>query len=123
MPEERRERRPAPLDAAAAWRAVAQDAPGASGLVGGAGEGQLSQRPVLSPAGARAKKAIVAVAASMLTAIHVMLARGVAYRDLGADHFERTNKERLAARLLRTLKQLGYTVALTPMNPTAPVPC
>jgi transposase len=37
-----------------------------------------------------AKKAIVAVAASMLTAIHVMLARGVAYRDLGADHFERT---------------------------------
>src|SRR4051794_30876117 len=37
-----------------------------------------------------AKTAIVAVAASMLTAIHVMLARGVAYRDLGADHFERT---------------------------------
>ncbi|MFL4999819.1 MAG: IS110 family transposase [Xanthobacteraceae bacterium] len=70
-----------------------------------------------------AKKAIVAVAASMLTAIHVMLARGVAYRDLGADHFERTNKERLAARLMRTLKQLGYTVALTPMNPTGPVPC
>src|SRR3954453_23994272 len=34
-----------------------------------------------------AKKAIVAVAASMLTAIHVMLARGVAYRDLGAHHF------------------------------------
>src|SRR3954462_12899612 len=70
-----------------------------------------------------AKTAIVAVAASMLTAIHVMLARGVAYRDLGADHFERTNKERLAARLMRTLKQLGYTVALTPMNPTGPVPC
>jgi transposase len=66
-----------------------------------------------------AKKAIVAVAASMLTAIHVMLARGVAYRDLGADHFERTNKERLAARLMRTLKQLGYTVALTPMNPAS----
>jgi transposase len=70
-----------------------------------------------------AKKAIVAVAASMLTAIHVMLARGVAYRDLGADHFERTNKERLAARLTRTLKQLGYTVALTPMNPSEVVPC
>src|SRR3954470_15364771 len=69
-----------------------------------------------------AKKAIVAVAASMLTAIHVMLARGVAFRALGADHFERTNKEPLAARLMRTLKQLGYTVALTPMNPTGPVP-
>jgi transposase len=70
-----------------------------------------------------AKKAIVGVAASMLTAIHVMLDRGVAYRDLGANHFERTNKERLAARLTRTLKQLGYTVALTPMNLSEPVPC
>ena len=69
-----------------------------------------------------AKKAIVAVAASLLTAIHVILARGVAYRDLGADHFERTNKERLAARLMRNLKKLGYTVALTPMNPSGPVP-
>src|SRR3954453_8983281 len=45
-------RRSTRLRHAAAWRAVAQDAPGASGLVGGAGEGQLSQRPVLSPAGA-----------------------------------------------------------------------
>jgi transposase len=67
-------------------------------------------------------KAIVAVAASMLTANHVMLVRGVAYRDLGADHFERINKERLAARLRRNLKQLGYTVALTPINPSNPVP-
>src|SRR3954467_12771202 len=32
---------------------------------------------------------------------------GVAYRDLGADPCERPNKERLAARLMRTLKQLG----------------
>ena len=74
-----------------------------------------------------AKKAIVAVivavAASMLAALHVRLARGVAYRDLGADHFEPTNKERLAARFMRNLKQRGYTVALTPMNPSGPVPC
>ena len=52
-----------------------------------------------------------------------MLARGVAYRDLGANHFERTNKERLAARLTRTPKQLCYTVALTPMNLSELVPC
>ncbi len=38
------------------------------------------------------KKAIVAVAASMLTAIYAMLQRGIAYRDLGADHFEPIQK-------------------------------
>src|SRR4051794_8904966 len=70
-----------------------------------------------------AKTAIVAVAAALLTALHAILPPGVPHRDLGAAHFERAHKERLAARLMRTLKQLGYTVALTPMNPTGPVPC
>jgi transposase len=70
-----------------------------------------------------AKKAIVAVAASMLSAIHVMLTRRVAYKDLGADHFERVNKERLAARLTRKLRQIGYDVALTPTAPRVSVPC
>ena len=59
------------------------------------------------------KKAIVAVAASMLTAIHVMLQRGITYRDLGADHFERVQKDRLARRLTQKLQQLGFDVALT----------
>jgi transposase len=59
------------------------------------------------------KKAIVAVAASMLTAIHVMLQRGITYRDLGADHFDRVQKDRLAQRLTRKLQQLGFEVALT----------
>jgi transposase len=71
-----------------------------------------------------AKKAIGAVAASMLATIHVMLARAIPYKDLGADHFERTNKQRIAARLAKKLKQLGYDVAITPAAPTrAPVPC
>jgi transposase len=59
------------------------------------------------------KKAIVAVAASMLTAIHVMLDRSLPYQDLGADHFERVHKNRLAARLTKKLHQLGFDVALT----------
>src|SRR3954469_10129805 len=59
------------------------------------------------------KKAIVAVAASMLTAIHVMLQRGITYRDLGADHFDRVQKDRLAQRLIKKLQQLGLDVALT----------
>lgn len=63
------------------------------------------------------KKAIVAVAASMLTAIHVMLSRGLDFRDLGADHFERTTKQRLAAHLTKKLRQLGYDVTLTQTVP------
>jgi transposase len=60
-----------------------------------------------------ARKAIVAVAAAMLTAIYFMLKRGVAYRDLGPDHFQRTERSRLAARLTRKLGELGFDVTLT----------
>ena len=35
------------------------------------------------------RKAIMAVAAAILTAVYWMLRRGVAYTDLGADHFNR----------------------------------
>ena len=41
-----------------------------------------------------AKKAIVAVAASMLTAIYHMLKNGTMYEDLGYNHFDRHAKER-----------------------------
>lgn len=40
------------------------------------------------------KKAILAVAASMLAATYVMLRDGVEYRDLGPDHFARHDKSR-----------------------------
>jgi transposase len=58
------------------------------------------------------RKAIVAVAASILTAVYWMLRRGVAYQDLGADHFERTNRTRVAARLAHKLRELGFDVTL-----------
>ena len=38
------------------------------------------------------KKAILAVAASMLTATYHMLQRGVPYRELGATHFDRRDQ-------------------------------
>jgi hypothetical protein len=41
------------------------------------------------------KKAIVAVAASMLTAAYSMLRDDVPYRDLSADHFDRRDKAKL----------------------------
>lgn len=56
------------------------------------------------------KKAIVAVAASMLTAAYYMLRDGVVYTDLGPDYFTRADKERLTNRLLRRLRDLGVTV-------------
>ena len=58
------------------------------------------------------RKAIVAVAASILTAVYWMLRRGVAYQDLGADHFERSNRTRVAARLAHKLEELGFDVTL-----------
>ena len=59
------------------------------------------------------RKAIVAVAAAMLTAIYHMLKRGAAYHDLGPDHFQRIERSRLAARLARKLGELGFDVTLT----------
>ena len=60
------------------------------------------------------KKAIIAVAASMLTAASHMLRNGTDYHDLGGTHFDQRAKHRVTAALVRRLGQLGYTVALTP---------
>jgi transposase len=60
-----------------------------------------------------AKKAILAVAASMLTAIWHMLKNGVEYRDLGADHFSRRDRSKAILRLVRRLNDLGCDVQLT----------
>ena len=60
------------------------------------------------------KKAIVAVAASMLTAAYHMLKDGADYRDLGPDHFDRRDKSKLAKRLVRRLEDLGLTVEVRP---------
>ena len=57
-----------------------------------------------------AKKAILAVASSMLTAAYFMLRDGVEYHDLGSRHFEQRDKEQLAKRLLQRLRDLGVAV-------------
>jgi transposase len=58
------------------------------------------------------KKAIVAVAASMLTAVYHMMTRGQPYKDLGADHFDKLNTHKRAQRLMRRLRDRGYDVEL-----------
>jgi transposase len=61
-----------------------------------------------------AKKAIGAVAASMLTAAYHMIATGTFYRDLGADHFDRRTKPGQINRLIAKLRNLGYEVEVKP---------
>ena len=59
------------------------------------------------------RKAIMAVASSMLTSIYWMLRRGTDYQDLGADHFDKRERQRYVTRLTRKLADLGFDVALT----------
>jgi transposase len=66
-----------------------------------------------------AKKAICAVAASMLTAIYHMLKDGVAHRDLGANHFDQRSTHFKAKRLVAQLTKLGFDVVLQPLEKAA----
>jgi|SRR5688572_14651286 len=56
------------------------------------------------------KKAILAVAASMLTAVYYMFRDGVEFHDLGADYFAHHDKDQITKRLLRRLRDLGVEV-------------
>ncbi len=59
------------------------------------------------------KKAICAVAASILTAAYHMLRDGTFYQDLGADHFNRASPDDRAKRLARQIAKLGFNCVLT----------
>ena len=87
---ERRKRRETPIQPHAERRSLAQDRPDPVRLGRGPQEGRLSPGsvpPATSPAGA--KKAIGAVAASILTAIHHMLTNGTLFHDMGGDYFDK----------------------------------
>jgi len=61
------------------------------------------------------KKAIMAVAASILTAIYHMLKDGTMYQDLGHNHFNRHSADRQKHRLVKRLADLGYAVEIKPL--------
>ena len=48
----------------------------------------------------------------ILVAAYHMLAKGLAYRDLGEAYLDRLHQTRTAANLKRRLERLGYTVTL-----------
>ena len=58
------------------------------------------------------KKAVCAVAASILTAAYHMLKDGTFYEDLGAAHFDRRRPAAQARRLVKRLADLGFSVEL-----------
>lgn len=60
------------------------------------------------------KKAIVAVAASILTTAYHLLRDGSVYEDLGAGHFDALNRDRTAKSLVRRLQALGFDVDVRP---------
>ncbi len=62
-----------------------------------------------------AKKAICAVAASILTAAYHMLKNGNPYQDLGPNHFDKRAQGKHVQRLLNRLQNLGFAVSITPL--------
>jgi len=74
---------------------------------------QAQYRRIRSRRGA--KKAIGAVAASMLTAAYHMLKDGTLYQDLGAAHFDNRAKGKHVLRLVNRLQNLGFDVQITPI--------
>ena len=66
-----------------------------------------------------AKKAIGAVAASILTAAYHMLKNGTLYQDLGADYFDGRAKTKHVLRLVGRLQNLGFAVHITPTETAA----
>jgi transposase len=61
------------------------------------------------------KKAVCAVAASILTATYHMLKDGTFYQDLGPAHFERRRPQAQARRLVKRLAALGFSAQLSPV--------
>jgi transposase len=59
------------------------------------------------------KKAIVAVAHSILVIAYHVLRDGQSYREVGGDYFDRLNADRLTRYHTKRLAALGYAVTLT----------
>ena len=73
----------------------------------------VKYRRIQSRAGAM--RAVVALENTLLVIMWNMLTNGVAYEELGIDHYDRTNPERAKQRLLRRMESLGFQPVLTPL--------
>jgi transposase len=60
------------------------------------------------------KKAVVALAHTLLRIAYHVLARGTTYHELGGDYYDRRHTQRLTRRAIRLLEGQGYRVTLEP---------
>lgn len=67
-------------------------------------------------------KAIIALAHHMILVVHQVLSRKEEYVELGGDYYDRRNKPKTAARLVKRLQNLGFEVEIRPVAAIAPIP-
>jgi transposase len=65
------------------------------------------------------KKAIVAVAHTLLVIVYHAVAEDTVYKELGGNYFDERDRQAVQKQLVRRLEQLGYDVTLTPAAPAA----
>jgi transposase len=65
------------------------------------------------------KRAIVAVAHSILVIAYHLIKNEETYHELGGDYFDKRSPQTVAKRLVRRLEKLGYSVSLQQSLPTA----
>ena len=58
------------------------------------------------------KRAVIAVARTILQAAWHVLGEGVEYKELGGHYFDRINGEQTKNKLIKLLEKLGYEVEL-----------
>lgn len=61
-----------------------------------------------------AKRAVVAVAHTILVTIYHLLRRGTTYQDLGGNYFDQRDRQAAVRRSVRRIERLGYKVILQP---------
>ena len=60
------------------------------------------------------KKAVVALAHTLLRIVYHVLADGTVYHELGGDYYDRRHRQRVTRRAIQLLERQGYRVTLEP---------
>jgi transposase len=66
------------------------------------------------------KRALVAVARTILQSVYYMASRAECYKDLGENYYDQRNPEQVASRLCRRIEKLGFKVILEPSQKELP---
>jgi transposase len=65
------------------------------------------------------KRAVIAVARTILEAAWHILSEGVEYKELGGNYLDQRHGEKTRNQLIKRLEKLGYDVSLTPKTVAA----